>query len=51
VNATDVAKLAMRTKLWAYDASYLWLALSLGLPLVTLDARLEAAAAAVMQRP
>jgi predicted nucleic acid-binding protein len=50
VNAREVAALAMRTQLWAYDASYLWLALSLGMPLVTLDTRLEAVAAA-MTRP
>lgn len=40
VRFADVAKLADRTNLTAYDASYLWLAQALDLDLVTLDARL-----------
>lgn len=36
----DVTELARRTGLSAYDASYLWLALSNDTELVTLDARL-----------
>lgn len=39
--------LAEQFKLSAYDASYLWLARELGAELVTLDARLERAAAAL----
>jgi predicted nucleic acid-binding protein len=37
VNATDVGLLAIATGTTAYDASYLWLAGSLGADLVTLD--------------
>lgn len=40
VQAADVVALATRTGLTAYDASYLWLALSRDLELVTLDNRL-----------
>ncbi len=40
----DALRLAHRTGLTAYDASYLWLARKLGAELVTLDKRLEAAA-------
>ena len=40
----DVMKLAHATSLSFYDACYLWLAHSLGAELVTLDARLAAAA-------
>jgi predicted nucleic acid-binding protein len=40
VPPVDVAELARRTGLSAYDASYLWLATSHDLELVTLDARL-----------
>lgn len=40
VPPTDVANLAIRTGLSAYHASYLWLALSRDLELVTLDNRL-----------
>ncbi len=37
-------ELAERAGLTVYDAAYLWLALSIGAELVTLDGRLEAAA-------
>lgn len=40
VRFADVAELADRTNLTAYDASYLWLAQALDLDLVTLDAKL-----------
>ena len=43
VNVTDVFLIAQATGLTAYDASYLWLAASLGADLVTLDKRLAAA--------
>lgn len=43
VNVTDVVLIAQATGLTAYDASYLWLAASLGADLVTLDKRLAAA--------
>jgi predicted nucleic acid-binding protein len=43
VNVTDVVLIAQATGLTAYDASYLWLAASLGAELVTLDTRLAAA--------
>lgn len=39
-----VFELALATGLSAYDASYLWLAPRLGVPLVTLDCELEQAA-------
>lgn len=39
----DVALVAFATGLTAYDASYLWLAGSLGADLVTLDTRLASA--------
>lgn len=45
VNVTDVVLVAQATGLTPYDASYLWLAGSLGANLVTLDKRLEAASA------
>jgi predicted nucleic acid-binding protein len=45
VNASDVALLAYATGMTAYDASYLWLAGSLGADLITLDQGLVAAAA------
>jgi len=45
VNITDVALIAQATGLTPYDASYLWLAASLGADLVTLDRRLQAASA------
>ncbi|MEY4634326.1 MAG: hypothetical protein RJA55_124 [Acidobacteriota bacterium] len=40
VPAVEVATLAMQTGLTAYDASYLWLAMSRDLELVTLDSQL-----------
>lgn len=43
VDAGDVLLVALDTGLSAYDASYLWLAGSLGADLVTLDERLAAA--------
>ena len=45
VNLTDVVLVAQATGLTAYDASYLWLAGSLGADLVTLDKPLAATAA------
>jgi predicted nucleic acid-binding protein len=45
VNVTDVVLIAKATGLTPYDASYLWLAGSLGAELVTLDKRLAAAGA------
>lgn len=45
VNLTDVVLVAQATGLTPYDASYLWLAGSLGADLVTLDKRLAAATA------
>lgn len=44
VDPVEVAGLAETLKLSAYDASYLWLAQSMGVELVTLDKRLEQAA-------
>lgn len=46
VDAVDVVLIASATGLTTYDASYLWLAGSLGAELVTLDGRLAAAGAA-----
>jgi len=40
----EVMPMAEAAKLSFYDASYLWLSRSLGVPLVTLDSKLEAAA-------
>lgn len=40
----EVVPLAEAAKLSFYDASYLWLSRSLGVPLVTLDRKLEDAA-------
>lgn len=40
----EVVPLAEEARLSFYDASYLWLSRSLGVPLVTLDTKLEAAA-------
>ena len=45
VNMTDVVLIAKATGLTAYDASYLWLAGSLGADLVTLDKQLAETAA------
>jgi predicted nucleic acid-binding protein len=45
VPAPAVLAIALDARLSAYDAAYLWLARHLGAPLVTLDARLAAAAA------
>jgi predicted nucleic acid-binding protein len=45
VDHGEVLGLAERIGLTAYDASYLWLARRTGAELVTLDGRLEAAAA------
>jgi len=45
VNVTEVVLIAQATGLTTYDASYLWLAASLGADLVTLDKRLAAASA------
>ena len=42
----DVVRLATDTGLTAYDASYLYVARSMGIELVTFDRRLRAAAAA-----
>ena len=46
VDHAAVIELATVVRLSSYDASYLWLACQLGVELVTLDARLEAAATA-----
>lgn len=43
VQADEVADLAVRLALSAYDAAYVWVAGSLGVELVTLDRRLEKA--------
>jgi predicted nucleic acid-binding protein len=43
VNLTDAVLVAQTTGLTAYDASYLWLAGSLGADLVTLDSKVQAA--------
>ncbi len=43
IDATDVVLVAQATGTTTYDASYLWLAGSLGADLVTLDAQLAAA--------
>lgn len=43
VDRRRVVELGLATGLTAYDASYVWLARSLGLPLVTLDRKQRAA--------
>jgi predicted nucleic acid-binding protein len=45
IDRREVVRLAISTGLTAYDASYLWLAQSLKMPLVTLDKKLGAHAA------
>jgi predicted nucleic acid-binding protein len=47
IDPADVVLLAHATGLSVYDASYLWLAGSLGADLVTLDQRIAAASAAL----
>ncbi|MCU1385351.1 MAG: PilT protein domain protein [Acidobacteria bacterium] len=42
INQEEVVRLGLATGLTAYDASYLWLARALGMPLVTLDKKLGA---------
>lgn len=43
VDAAEVARLALRARITAYDAAYFWLAERLGFPLVSLDRRLMSA--------
>ena len=49
--ATEVAALAIKTGLSAYDAAYLWLALSQNVELVTLDRRLGRVNARLRESP
>ena len=42
INQEEVVRLGLKTGLTAYDASYLWLARALNMPLVTLDKKLGA---------
>jgi predicted nucleic acid-binding protein len=42
IDQEEVVKLGLETGLTAYDASYLWLARALRMPLVTLDRKLGA---------
>jgi predicted nucleic acid-binding protein len=42
IDQAEVVRLGLATGLTAYDATYLWLARALGLPLVTLDKKLGA---------
>src|SRR3954466_13116876 len=42
IDQGEVVRLGLATGLTAYDATYLWLARQLGLPLVTLDKKLGA---------
>ena len=42
INQGAVVRLGLSTGLTAYDATYLWLARALGMPLVTLDKKLGA---------
>lgn len=44
VDAVEVATLALESSLTAYDAAYLWVARSIGAPLISLDADLVRAA-------
>jgi predicted nucleic acid-binding protein len=44
INQEEVVRLGLATGLTAYDATYLWLARALRMPLVTLDKQLGAAA-------
>ena len=46
VNFDETLKLALETGLTAYDASYLYLAQTLGMPLATFDRKLSSAAQA-----
>lgn len=48
IDAEEVLALALRTRLTAYDAAYLWLAVQLRVPLATFDAKLGAAARDVL---
>ncbi len=43
IDLDEAIALAARTRLSLYDASYLWLAMALGVELVTLDERLARA--------
>ena len=45
INHLEVVRLALETGLTTYDASYLYLARNLGIPLVTLDTQLQVFAA------
>lgn len=45
VESAVVLNLAIRSELTFYDASYLWLARTLGAPLITLDSQLAASSA------
>lgn len=49
IEPVAVLRLAIETGLTAYDASYLYLAMALGLPLATFDRDLRAAAAGRVQ--
>jgi predicted nucleic acid-binding protein len=42
IDQGEVVRLGLATGLTAYDATYLWLARALGMPLVTLDKKLGA---------
>jgi predicted nucleic acid-binding protein len=44
IDQQQVVRLGLATGLTAYDATYLWLARALGMPLVTLDRKLGAQA-------
>lgn len=51
VSPADAAALAIRTGLSAYDAAYLWLAMSRDVELVTLDRRLARVNAQLRELP